>query len=384
MSAPGRVTYLVTSSSTGGAQRQVHDLALAMQARGWEVSVVSMLPVEQQFADLPAAGVPTTSLGMRRGLADPRALFRLRRILQETRPDVLHAHMVHANLLARACRPLVHVPVLISTMHNQHQGARWRHLAYRATDRLTDVTTAVSTIALDDAAHQGIAPRDRLMLLANGIDATAYRADAATRARVRRELGIEDAFLWLAVGRLVEAKDFPTMIEAMARRRQEQASSRLVIAGDGPLEAQLRARVEAAGLGSWVTLLGLRSDVPALMQAADGFLMSSAWEGLPIVLLEAGASRLPIVATYVGGSADAVLDGVTGHLVAPGDPASLAGAMARVETMPEPERTRMGLASRDRVIARFDMGSVSARWDDLYRRLLGQARLAERGLRSVG
>ena len=120
------------------------------------------------------------------------------------------------------------------------------------------------------------------------------------------------------------------MIAAFAEALQEHPQATLLVAGAGPLEDEVRALARQAGIEDAVRLLGLRSDVAALMQAADGFVMTSRWEGLPMVLLEAGASSLPIVATDVGGSRDAVVDGVSGYLTPVADPAASAGAMVKV------------------------------------------------------
>src|SRR5512141_2965276 len=107
-----RVAYLITSSGMGGAERQVCHLARAFHRRGWEVAAISMLPLERPVADLADDGIATLSLGMNRGVPDPRAIAALRRFLRSWRPDVLHAHMVHANLLARLTRLVGPVPVV--------------------------------------------------------------------------------------------------------------------------------------------------------------------------------------------------------------------------------------------------------------------------------
>jgi glycosyltransferase involved in cell wall biosynthesis len=133
---------------------------------------------------------------------------------------------------------------------------------------------------------------------------------------------------------------------------------------------EIRSAIAAADLEDRVRLLGQRSDVPALMQAADAFVMSSAWEGLPIVLLEASASSLPIVATDVGGSHDAIVDGASGHVVPPGDAAALGDAMRAVMALPVADRLAMGEASRRHVSESFDMERVADTWEELYRSLL--------------
>ena len=128
------------------------------------------------------------------------------------------------------------------------------------------------------------------------------------------------------MGRFEEAKDYPTMLDAFAQVVAAAPHARLDIVGEGRGLEAARARVAALNLGNAVTFLGARRDVPALLRGTDAYLMSSAWEGLPMVLLEAGAARLPVVATDVGSVAGAVQDGRSGVLVPPGDPAALARA----------------------------------------------------------
>ena len=157
----------------------------------------------------------------------------------------------------------------------------------------------------------------------------------------------------------MEAKGYPDMIAAFARARREHPQATLLVAGTGPLEDEVRELARQAGIEDAVRLLGLRSDVGALMQAADGFLMTSHWEGLPMVLLEAGASSLPVVATDVGGSRDAVLDGVSGYLTPVSDPAATARAMVRVMQASVEERRAMGAAGREGVRRTFEIGVVA-------------------------
>ena len=198
--------------------------------------------------------------------------------------------MVHANLLARAARPLLDVPVVVSTIHNEDEGAHWRYLAYRLSHRLSDVTTAVSRGAVRATVRRRAAPEGGVLMVQNEIDTTAYRADARLRAATRASLGLSDHFTWLAVGRLYPPKAYPDMISAFARARAQPSRRAVCSSRDGdPWKSSILFPIREASVDRDVVLLGVRSDVPALMQAADGFVMSSAWEGLPLVLLEAAA-----------------------------------------------------------------------------------------------
>ena len=361
-----RVVYVITTSGMGGAERQVYDLATSFRARGWDVSVVSIMQIGKHFQPLRDLGVRLESLEMTPGVYDPRAVPRLARLLRLWRPDVVHAHMVHANLLARLCRPLAPVPKLISTMHNQDEGAQWRYYAYRLTDRLTDLTTTVSQLAVEEAVRRHAVPADRIRLIPNGIHSEQFERDPVIRESTRTSLGLDDAFTWLAVGRLNDAKRHMDMLEAVRLVREEAPGVRLLVAGDGRLRAAVEHQIARTDLHSNVSLLGHRDDVRALMQAADGFVMSSAWEGLPIVLLEASASSLPIVATDVGGSREVIEEAETGYLTPALRPELLAEAMLRVMESSPVERHAMGEKASQRVRERFDMERVADDWEALY------------------
>ncbi|MER3479063.1 MAG: glycosyl transferase family 1 [Meiothermus sp.] len=361
---------LTTGLAYGGAETQLVRLATRLKARGWDVRVVSMLPPQAYVEELESAGIPVDSLGMRRGVPDPRAIFRLAGILRRERPLVLHSHMVHANLLARLARPLVRVPVLVCTAHNIIEGGRHRELAYRLTDPLCDITTQVSRAGLERYVKVGAVPAHKIRFVPNGVDTDRFQPDQDARNRLRKELGLGTEFAWLAVGRFEEAKDYPNMLRAFARVQKARPDARLLIAGQGPSRAEAEELVAKLGLTEVVRFLGVRKDIPELLNAADAYVMSSAWEGMPMVLLEASASGLPVVATHVGGNAEVVLDGQSGFLVPPKDPEALAGAMLRLMSLSPEAREAMGRAGRAHVEANYALDRVVDRWEALYKELL--------------
>jgi glycosyltransferase involved in cell wall biosynthesis len=366
-----RVFFLSTSMGMGGADSQLLSAAHLMQARGHDVIVVSMTPLGpmgQQARDL---GIRTESLEMTRGVPDPRGLWRLARLVRAWRPDVIHSHMVHANLMARALRLLAPVPALVSTIHNIYEGGPIRMAAYRYTNRLVDHMTIVSQAAADRFVADRIVPKELVTVIPNGVDTEAIRNVApGTREAVRHELGLGDAFVWLAVGRYEVAKDYPNMLRAFARVHERQPGAVLVIVGRGSLQGATEALAAELRLGKAVRLVGVRNDVPRVMSAADGYVMSSAWEGMPMVLLEAGAAGLPIVATSVGGNHEVVLHEQTGYLVPPRDDAALAAAMLRLGALTAAERRAMGAHGHEHVRANYGLARVADRWEEIYRQVL--------------
>jgi glycosyltransferase involved in cell wall biosynthesis len=371
------VCFMATSLGCGGAEAQLVSLATRLKKHGWRVLVVSLIPLkaceklEKAHVDeLEAGGIAVTSLGIRLKLPDPRPIFRLTRLIHTWRPDILHSHMVHANLLARLVRPIVPLPVLICTAHNTYEGGRLRELLYRLTDPLCDLTTQVSRAGLERYVQIEAVPEHKIRYIANGLDTEHFYPNSGIRNRFRREAGLEDHFVWLAVGRIDVAKDYPNMLRAFAWVSRVRPEARLLIVGDGPLRREMEELGQKLDLKDRVQFQGIVDDVAQLMKAADGYVISSAWEGLPMVLLEASATGLPIVATDVGGNREVVQDGRSGILVPPKDSESLADAMISLMALSPEERERIGIIGRQYIEAQYSLDRVVDTWESLYRELL--------------
>jgi glycosyltransferase involved in cell wall biosynthesis len=373
-----KVLLLSTSMGMGGADKQLLSAALEMRSRGNDLLIVSLTPLGPMGQQALTSGIPTVSLDMPRGFPDPRGLMRLVRLIRSWKPDVLHSHMVHANLLARVARLFAPVPVLVSTIHNINEGGRLRMSAYRMTNGLVDHMTIVSEAAAERFIAEDIVPRKLLRVVPNGVDTELFRnVPPGTRETLRRSLGLGGEFVWLAIGRFEVAKDYPNMLRAFATARRHTPDAVLLLVGRGSLQAETEALVRELGLEGAVRFLGVRHDVPEILSAADGYLMSSAWEGMPMVLLEAAAGGLPIVATRVGGNHEVVRDGETGFLVPPNDHEQLAKAMLRLADLPPAERQAMGARGAQHIQAMYGLGRVVDRWETLYREVM-----ARKGLRS--
>lgn len=359
----------------GGAERQLLLLAHGFRRRGWRVTVIALSGHGgDAAAELIAAGAGFLSLRMRKGLADPRGWIRFHRWLKLETPDVVHAHLPHAAWLARWSRLVAPFRVLSDRLHSVSTGTPGRRLGYSVSGWLPDQVTAVSHAVADSHLAARMVSKARLLVLPNGVDVEAWRPDASVRQTVRRELGIGNEFLWFAAGRLDPVKDYPTLLRAMARvpdpaRPPEPA--RLVVAGAGPLQGELTRLCMSLGLEKRVTFLGFTPGVRRWMQASDGFVLSSRWEGLPMGLLEAAACALPAIATDVPGTRETML-ALSGCLTPAGDAAGLGKAMSAMMQTPLEERTRMGQNARRQVVARFGLEAALDRWEALYADLLAR------------
>lgn len=370
-----RLMLVTTSLIVGGAENQVYLLAKEFRRHGHFVAVVSLREPEAYTEELQAMGIDVRSLHMQHNISDIAAVARLARLVREWRPDVLHAHMFHAILLARLVRIGVHVPVLVSTTHNFSPESGVRRALYRLTDGLGTITTNVSGAGAAAYALAKAAPPSRIQAFPNGILIPETPNDVALRTRKRAELDLGDEFTWIAVGRLEAPKDYPNLLRGIQALVNLGSESRFLIVGDGSESESIKQLfANLVMLHDRVQFLGTRTDVNELMMASDAYVMSSSSEGLPLVLLEACSTCLPIVATDVGGNTEIVSHGNNGYIVPARDPESLAKSMRRLETLSVEDRKVMGLNGRKHVEESFEIGAVADRWLKLFESWLGVAR----------
>jgi glycosyltransferase involved in cell wall biosynthesis len=239
-------------------------------------------------------------------------------------------------------------------------------LAYRLTDGLSQRTAAVSQAAARRFIALQAVPARKCVVISNAIEIPEFTPNAERRAQMRGEMNTGGEFVWLAAGRVAPAKDYPNLLRAFARVHTARPDARLWIAGAGSETAlaPLYALASKVGLNGAVRWLGLRRDLAALLDAADGFVLASAWEGMPLALAEAMAMEKPVVATDVGGVRE--LAGHTGRLVAPKDAGALSEAMLAVMNLAAKESDAMGRKARERIKRRFNMEERAKEWERLY------------------
>lgn len=368
-----RVLYVLTSLGLGGAEKQTLAVAEHMAQRGHEVAFLVLKPrLEQEW--------PTTfeviHLDIRRNpLSFAGRLWRAKCLFIGFKPDIVHSHGFHANIFARMVRLLVPNMVVVSTIHNIYEGGRVRMMIYGLTDGLSRRTIAVSAAIEGRFVQIKAVRRKKCTVIRNGIDMEEFAPDGSRRAKARAEMGAvsdteAEAFVWLAVGRIAPAKDYPNLLRAFALARVQFPKAKLWIAGEdlrGELP-RLQKHSDELGLSDVVRWLGLRRDIVSLLAAADAFVSSSAWEGMPLAVGEAMAMEKPVVATDVGGMRELVAD--AGLLVAAKDSMQLAEAMIAVMQLGAEERCKAGHAARSRVLRELNIEATAKEWERLYRELL--------------
>ncbi|HUN86191.1 MAG TPA: glycosyltransferase [Terracidiphilus sp.] len=366
-----RIAYMLTSLGIGGAEKQVVALAERMAVRG---HLVLLVVLRERQTEQWQTTLDVVHLKMRKAPGSVAAgLLRARRILRGFGQDILHSHTYPANMAARMLRLSGAAPVVISTIHNVYEGGWPRMLAYRLTDSLSLRTTAVSEAAERRYVGMRAVSKLKCSVITNGIDLEEFAPDRERRAQMRAALGAGDDFVWLSAGRNVPAKDFPNLMHAFAKVWPAFPKTQLWIAGERASSGSERKHYSLLatprGTLDRVRFLGLRRDMPAVFDAADGFVLSSAWEGMPLVVGEAMAMERPVVATDVGGVRE--LAGEDYELVPPQNAERLAEGMLSVMRLSAEARATMGRSARKRIQARFNIEDRAREWESFYRSLAG-------------
>lgn len=362
-----KIALVITGLIMGGAERQVCDLADEFSRLGHDVMLISL---NREPVVLPTSGgVQVHHLRMKKTLPGLfPGFFALRAKLRSFRPDVVHAHMIHANIMCRVLRLVTPMKTLICTAHNTNEGGVLRQRLYRYTDRLATLSTNVSQEAVDTFVEKRISFPGRMIAVPNGIDIDRFAFSNEQRTRLRAELGYDHEFVFFSVGRLEQQKDFANLIRAFGLLGESPLGreARLVIVGEGSLREALEDQVSAHNLGERVVFLGRRTDVHALMSVADTFVLSSAWEGFGLVVAEAMLCERVVVATDCGGVKEVL--GNHGILVPPAASDALARGMAQAMEFGEPEQKDLGARARRHIVDHYSLPNVAAAWVSIYKR----------------
>jgi sugar transferase (PEP-CTERM/EpsH1 system associated) len=369
-----RVVHIVPELVPYGLENMLAHLVCSTDRTRFEPVVISLFgPAEGGLESvLQASGVQVFHLHKHRGF-DPRMYVRLFRILKQIRPHIVHSH----NYVLRYTLPsalLAGVPAMTHTIHN---------VAHKEVDR---VGQCIQWIAFRGLVHpvaiaqevvttyrQVYGPRT-LTLIPYGIPVEVFSRAACHRESWREREGFHESdLLYVCVARFFHQKNHSTLIEAFANGPARDPRCKLILAGDGGLQAAVEAQAQSLGIRSQVRFLGRRDDIPDVLAAADVFVLASLWEGSPLSVMEAMAAGRPVIATTVGGVPELLDDGVHGFLVSPGDARALSEAMLHLMRNPG-ERVRMGSAAAIRARERFDHRQMVKAYEALYQSLLSNAR----------
>lgn len=354
-----KILYVITGLSQGGAERVVCDLADAMCKKGNEVQIVYLTG---EILTLPISKkIKIIKIGLNSIASLPKSYLKLRRVIRNFRPDVVHAHMVHANILTRLVRTTTSMNKLICTAHSSNEGGVIRMLSYRVTDRLANLTTNVSNTAVAAFEAKHAVPKNSMLTVYNGVDFTNFTYSPDAKDIIVKELSLDsNTKIILAVGRFNASKNYFNLLSAINLiKDQLNISFVLLIAGDGELRFEIEKEITNLGISNNVLLLGRRDDIPLLMSACDVFVLSSDYEGLPTVLIEALACQSQVVSTNVSGAHEII--GKHGKIVPTKNPISLAEAIKD-----RLQNSNKNVSGQQYVKNKFDLDLISDKWLKIY------------------
>jgi glycosyltransferase involved in cell wall biosynthesis len=359
-----RVLVLIKGLGIGGAERLIAEGALHWDRRGLDYRVAYFLPWKNQLVEeIAGLGIAVDCLGSKRGLG-MTAYRRLRSLVSDWRPDIIHSHLPTAGIMARLAG---RTPVV----YTEHNIAGSYRQPTRLVNRLTYGRNA-AVIAVSDAVAEslvgfpGVPPR----VIPNGVSVSVSPSEIEV---VRAELGIRPGQALVAhVGNIRPHKGHENLIAATTLLVAKQPNVLVVSVGaeknEGDL-ARVRASAEAAGVSHHIRFMGRREDARSFLAASDVVVNPADVEGLPLAILEGLALSRPVVATAVGGVPAVVVDRVTGLLVPPGDPEALAAGI--VEALESPDAKGWGQAGAELILSDYGISRMIADYESLYREVLG-------------
>ena len=355
-----RVLHVHRIAGIGGSERHLLALLPALARLGLEPFFLGLddpaAAPDPFYARLDAAGVPAFRLAWPRDV-DPALARRVVRSVSGLRPDLVHTHLVHADVYAGAAAARLGLP-LVSTKHNddRFRTGPFRFVERLLTRRARKVIAITHALARFQIEQVGL-PREKLTVVHYGLDELPEPWGENPHVELP-----DGARVLLAVARLVQQKGIDVALAALPGIRERHPDAVLVVLGEGPLRGALERQATALGVADAVFLPGRAGDVAAWLQRAEVFVHPARWEGFGLVLLEAMLASLPVVATRVSAVPEIVVDGETGLLVAPDDAPALAAAVTRV--LDEPGQ--LGAAGRERARAAFSVTRMAERTVAVY------------------
>ena len=358
-----RTLHIDSEMGWSGGQVQVSGLCSYLHEHGHGVRIVCP-PKSELESWARTKGLACSPVPMPSSFSLP-AVMRLRSVVADESPDVVHLHASRAHVLGSAGAALARARVVVVTRRMDHPVKMiWPNTS--AYGRWTTAVVAISRAVRDALISSGVDP-DKIRVIESGADVERF-ASAAVDPEIRKSLGVGDGVpLVCTAASLTERKGISYLLEASAILKDEGSPIHVIVAGDGPIRKELEAHAQELGVDA--SFVGFYGDMPALIASADVFVMPSLAEGLGVAAIEAMAGGRPVVASAVGGLAESVIDGKTGFLVPPADARAFADALRRLLSNPELAES-FSSAGRARVRENYSLNNMASRNEALYFELL--------------
>lgn len=345
----------------GGAETITVNLARRMQQSGHIVHIMYLSG--EQIVYVPDE-ISVHGLHMRRTpLGLIKTLQKAKKIVQKFRPEIVHANMFHAIVFSRLLRLCVKIPRLICTEHSNNYHGVGRLILEHCTDFLSDLNTNVSQVATDYFVTSGVFSQKKSITMYNGIDMNHFFKNRNTILRQQLKIADND-FVFINVSRFNKAKDHRTLIAAFNIVHQRKLNTKLICVGDGELCTEIQVFVKSLNLSDSVIFAGIQQNPHDYYNASDCFVLSSAYEGFGLVLVEAMACELLVISTDCGGTKEIIAN--ENDLVPIKNPKLLADKMLEVMNYTANQKETIGRQNRV-AVEKFDLNKITEKWEKLYK-----------------
>lgn len=370
-----RICHIAKATGISGSEKHLTILLPELAKAGWDVCFIMLVepnnPVTEFVRRLEAGGIQVTRVVIRADI-DPLLIWQLYRLFRREKYDLVHTHLIHADLYGTLAAKLARVPLVMSTKHNEDTFRYNSFLNFlnRTINGQVDHAIAISESLKRFTVEKEGVNQTKITRIYYGLNPDSLLQDKPDYS-VRREfsIGVSDPLVGV-IGRLTVQKGHRYLLEAFSKVVSAVPSAHLLVVGDGPLRRGSEDLAERLGMASRVIFTGWRDDVQRILRALDVVVMPSLWEGFGLVLLEAMAAAKPIVASRVGAIPEIVIDGETGLLVPPKDVKALAQGIVTLIHNPE-MAYEFGERGRDRLARKFSTQKMVERTQQVYESLSG-------------
>ncbi len=364
---PIPILFCITELDPGGAEYALVQLVTRLDREKWKPSVIALGKDTELAEQLRSADVPVTCLNAtssRQFSIYPKLVKQMRKI----NPAIVQTFLFHANILGRMAARSARIPHVVSGIRVAERRGKWYHRVERWTDRWVSKHVCVSRAVRDFTVEMTRIPAEKMVIIPNGVDVSRF-ANASPIPSSSLPGYEKGDLIALFVGRLDQQKGVFDLLEIAAHLQNRFPHLKWLLAGDGPLEAEMKTRIDRMKLQQRVHLLGRRNDVAELMQTADLFVFPSRWEGMPNVILEAMAARLPVVSCQVEGVDELLCNQQSGLVIPIGDVAEMTEAVATLVEQPQ-RRSELAEKAFQKVSGHFSWDQTASQYQQLYQSLL--------------
>lgn len=360
------ILFIITGLGVGGAETQLESLTRQFLKSGFKLRIISLVNLHQvtfnedikiDFLDLSIN--PATWF---------ISLVRALKIVNSFNPDIIHAHMFHANIFSRILKLFNFKIPLINSAHSVNEGGNFRMFLYRATDFLANHCTQVSQMALDHFCSVKAFSKSKSSVLYNGIDPAKFYFENEKRKFYRNKLlgNSTNTFLYISIGRLVSVKNHQSLIYAFSLLDKKlQENSKLIIIGQGPLRLELVNLVRTLQLDEFIEFVDHTSNVENYLNAADTFVLPSLFEGFPLSVVESLFCHCPVICSNKGGMVE-IFDKNFNYIFSPEDSNHLVDLLIKIRS--DARHIRQTLAeNHNDLVSRFSIEQISNMWIALYK-----------------